>query len=84
MSTPTKRSRLSIDIPAEMKRRLRLVAAQQDISLRQYVLDTIEERLAKDWMHLAEQEGLYVLNAQSDPVLADLWDNKKDDAYDDL
>jgi hypothetical protein len=75
---------LTIDLPVEVKRRLRLVAAQRDVPLRQYVLETIEERLAKDWVELAEQEGLLTLTAQADPVLAELWDNEKDAAYDQL
>ncbi len=84
MTTVVERTRLTIDIPAETKRRLRLVAAQRDISIRQYMLETIEERLAKDWAELAEQEGLLALTAQADPVLAELWDNEKDAAYDRL
>ena len=84
MATVTKRARLTIDLPVELKRRLRQVAAQRDVSLRQYVLETIEERLAKDWVELAEQEGLFALTAQADPVLAELWDNEKDAAYDQL
>ncbi len=84
MTTITKRTRLTIDVPVEMKRRLRLVANQRDISMRQYVLETIEEQLAKDWVELAEQEGLWALTAQADPVLAELWDNEQDAAYDQL
>lgn len=84
MTTVVKRTRLTIDLPGEVKRRLRLVAAQRDVSIRQYVLETIEERLAKDWVELAEQEGLLALTAQADPVLAELWDNEKDAAYDQL
>jgi hypothetical protein len=32
-----KRSRLTIDIPPEMKRRLRLASAQRDVSMHEYV-----------------------------------------------
>jgi hypothetical protein len=84
MVTIVKRSRLTIDLPAEMKRRLRLVAAQRDISMRQYLLETIERQLAEDWVELVEQEGLLALTTQADPVLAELWDNEKDAAYDHL
>jgi len=84
MVTIDKRSRLTIDLPKETKRRLRLVAAQRDISMRQYLLETIEQQLAQDWIELAEQEGLLALTAQADPVLAELWDNEKDAAYDQL
>ncbi len=82
MATTTKRNRLTIDIPSDVKRRLRLIAAHRDVSIRQYVLETIEERLAKDWVELAKQEGLSALTAEADPVLAELWDNKKDEVYD--
>jgi len=84
MVTTVKRSRLTIDLPVEMKRRLRLVAAQRDISMRQYLLEVIEQQVTEDWVELAEQEGLLALTAQTDPVLADLWDNEKDAAYDRL
>jgi hypothetical protein len=73
---------LTIDLDAGVKRRLRLIAAHRDVSIRRYVLDTIEERLAVDWVELVEQEGLLALTAQSDPVLAELWDNDRDAAYD--
>jgi len=84
MAQDAKRTRLTLDIPADLKRRLRLVAAQRDTSIRQYVLETLEEQLAKDWMELARQEGLLALTAQADPVLAELWDNDEDAAYDQL
>ena len=84
MSTAATRSRLTIDLPADVKRRLRLVSAHRDVSIRQYVLETIEERLTQDWHELVEQEGLLALSAQSDPALADLWDNERDAAYDAL
>ena len=84
MATAERRTRLTVDIPAEVKRRLRLVAAQRDVSVRQYVLEVLEEQLTKDWAEMAEREGLLSLTAQSDPVLSELWDNKKDAAYDRL
>ncbi len=82
MTKAVKRTRLTIELPAEVKRRLRLVAAQWDVAVRQYVLEMIEERLEKDWVELAEQEGLLALTAQAAPVLAELWDNEKDVASD--
>ena len=60
------------------------MAAHRDVTIREYVLSTIEERLATDWVQLAEKEGLLALTASSDPVLAELWDNEKDAAYDGL
>jgi hypothetical protein len=84
MATTIKRTRLTIDLPMDTKRRLRLVAAQRDVSMRQYLLETIERQLAEDWMELAEQEGLLALTGQADAVLEELWNNDKDAAYDQL
>ncbi|MCK4315855.1 MAG: hypothetical protein KAX24_08800 [Anaerolineae bacterium] len=79
-----KHTGISIDIPTELRRRLRLVTAQRDISVRRYVVETLEERLARDWTELVAKEGLVALSARTDPVLAELWDNEKDAAYDRL
>jgi hypothetical protein len=84
MGTVTKRTRLTVDLPAEVRQRLRLVAARRDVSVRQYVLEMLEERLARDYVELAEQESLLALTGSADPVLAELWDNEKDAAYDRL
>ena len=84
MATEAKRTRLTVDIPPELKRRLRLVAAQRDISIREYVVETIEQQLAEDWVELADQQGLLALTALADPVLAELWDNEQDAVYDQL
>lgn len=77
-----KRSRLTIDLPADLKQRLRLLAARRDVSMRQYVLEIIEERLRQDWQEFVEREALLALTAHADPVLGELWDNEKDAAYD--
>ena len=84
MSALSKRTRLTVDLPTELKQRLRMVAARRDIPVRQYVLETLEEQLNRDWVELVEQESLLALTAQADPVLAELWDNEKDAAYDRL
>ncbi len=82
MAPLPKRPRISIDVAPELRRRLRLAAAKRDLTIRQYVLDAIEERLQQD---LGDGgEGLLGLSAKADPVLAELWDNPKDAAYDRL
>jgi len=74
---------LTVDVPPEMKRRLRLVAARRDVSLRQYVIKVLEERLAQDMnAELLDLENLMALTVQADPVLAELWDNERDAVYD--
>jgi len=66
----------------QVRRRLRLAAAKRDLTVRQYVLDAIEERLREDLGD--EDEGMSALTRKADPVLAELWDNRKDSAYDRL
>ncbi|MBI3030087.1 MAG: hypothetical protein HYY64_11285 [Candidatus Rokubacteria bacterium] len=63
-----------------MRRRLRLAAAKRDLTIRQYVLEAIEERLREDLGD--ESGGVWTLSGKSDPVLAELWDNPRDSAYD--
>jgi hypothetical protein len=66
----------------EVRRRLRLAAAKRDLTVRQYVLEAIEERLREDLGD--EGEEVLALTAKADPVLAELWDNRRDSAYDRL
>ncbi len=82
MEFSTKRPRVSIDVQPELRRRLRLAAAKRDLTVRQYVLEAIEERLREDLGD--EGEGMLALTAKADPVLAELWDNKRDAEYDRL
>ena len=82
MESSAKRPRISVDVVAGVRRRLRLAAAKRDLTVRQYVLDAIEERLREDLGD--DGEGVLTLTAKADPVLAELWDNRKDAAYDRL
>ena len=77
------RARLSIDVPPDARRRLRIAAAHRDQSLRKYVWEAVEARLQEDLPAEPSRE-LVALTARADPVLADLWDNSKDAAYDKL
>ena len=80
MGSSAKRPRISIDVAVETRRRLRLAAAKRDLTIRQYVLEALEERLREDLG--GEADGLLSLTADADPVLARLWDNPKDAEYD--
>lgn len=82
MESSVKRPRISIDIQPELRRRLRLAAAKHDRTVQQYVLEAIEERLREDLGDA--NEAMLALSAKTDPVLAELWDNKKDAEYDRL
>ena len=82
MESAPKRPRISVDVLPEVRRRLRMAAAKRDLTIREYVLEAIEERLREDLGE--EDEGVLTLTAKADPVLAELWDNSKDSEYDSL
>ena len=50
--------------------------------MRRYILEAIEERLQEDLGD--ERNAILGLTAKADPVLADLWDNRRDAEYDRL
>ena len=81
--TQSKRARLSIDLPSEGRRRIRIAAAKRDMSIRKYVLEAVEDQLRED-LGVEGHDHLFSLAADADPVLAKLWDNPKDAAYDRL
>jgi uncharacterized protein (DUF1778 family) len=82
MGAQAKRPRISVDVMPDLRRRLRLAAAKRDLTVRQYVLDALEERLREDLGD--EDEDASALTRKADPVLAELWDNQRDSAYDHL
>ena len=75
------RPRISVDVDPELRRRIRLAAAKRDLTVREYVLGAVDEWLQQDLDDNAE-DALALTTA--DPVLAELWDNPKDAAYDRL
>ena len=81
-TTPQHRARLSIDVPREARRRIHIAAAKCDQSIRDYVWEAVEARLTHDLANDVSAADLVALNERADPVLADLWDNPKDAAYD--
>lgn len=83
-ASTARRPRISIDVTPDMRRRLRLAAAKRDVTVRQYVVDALEVQIREDVGDDAEGDVGLGLTATSDPVLAELWDNPKDAAYDDL
>jgi len=57
-----------------------MAAARRDTTMSRYVLDAVHERLRRD---LGTQD-LLALTERADPVLAELWDNRRDSEYDRL
>lgn len=78
MATNTKYQRLSIDMVPEEHRRIKTYAAFRGKSIREYVLETIRERLRIE----EEQNQLSAMTTKIGSVLGELWDNEKDSAYD--
>ena len=70
------RTRLTLDLDADLHGRLKVVTARKRTSMRRYCVEAIEHRIA-------EERGEY-LTAEEAPVLAELWDNPDDAIYDDL
>ena len=60
MQSSAKRPRVSVDVVPDVRRRLRLAAARHDVTVQQYVLEAIEERLRDDLGD--EGEELLALN----------------------
>ena len=84
MATGQRRVRLSIDIPREARRRIHIAAANRDKSIREYVWEAVEARLKHDLVEERSAGDLAALSEHGDAVLADLWNNPKDAAYDKL
>ena len=82
MKRAVQRPRISLDVTHAVRRRIRLAAAKRDLSVRQYIMDALQERLREDLGEEAQE--VLALTAKADPVLASLWDNVKDAAYDRL
>jgi uncharacterized protein (DUF1778 family) len=82
MPSLAKRPRITIDVRPRLRRRLRTAAAKRDLTVRQYVMEAIEERVREDLGE--DRDGMLALNAKADSVLAELWDNDRDAAYDRL
>ncbi len=77
-------ARLTVNVPLELKQRVQLVCARRQLSVREYLTKALEERLASDLTLPSEGSSLLALTARADPVLAELWANEKDAAYDRL
>jgi hypothetical protein len=70
--------RLQVAIRREVAGRLRQAAARRDLTVRQYVVHAIEERVHAD---LAGADAA-IMTPRTDPVLGALWNNPRDAAYD--
>ena len=74
------RNRLSIDIDPEEHQKIKVFAVLQGKTIREYVLESIRERLDRE----SEEEQLLAMTTQINPVLKEVWNNKKDDIYNEI
>lgn len=74
------RNRLSIDIDPEEHQRIKVFALLQGKTIREYVLESVRERLDRE----SEEKQLLAMTTQINPVLKEVWDNKKDDIYNEI
>ncbi len=72
--------RISIDVSPEDHRNIKTQAAIHGNSIREYVLESIRERMRHD----IEEKNLLKLTTSINPVLKELWNNDLDAAYDRL
>ncbi|MBF0407606.1 MAG: DUF1778 domain-containing protein [Candidatus Riflebacteria bacterium] len=72
------RERLSIDVTPEERRRVKAVAALSGKSVRDFVLESIREKISRE----VEDRELDALMSYPCSALEELWNNDQDAIYD--
>lgn len=80
MKNNSVRNRLSIDIDPKNHQKIKLFATLHGTSIKEYVLISIRERMERE----SEEKQLQLMTSQISPVLKEVWDNDKDEAYNEL
>ena len=75
-----KRERMSIDASPEEHRQIKAFAAIHGETIRQYVLESVRERLQRE----SEKEQLMAMTTNPGQALKEVWDNEMDAEYDTL
>ncbi len=73
-------ARLSIDVTPTMRTRLKIAAARRGLSLREYCVQAIQERLEQDEISQADQSWANL----SARAFARDWSSEADSVYDNL
>jgi hypothetical protein len=90
MATSTGRGRLTLDLGETLHRQVKIAAAVRRQTIREFCVQAIQTRLRDvtdrtfQQQATAEATWLTEMTAAADPVLAELWDNEHDAAYDRL
>ncbi|MBF0548583.1 MAG: DUF1778 domain-containing protein [Candidatus Riflebacteria bacterium] len=72
------RERLSIDVTPEERRRVKAVAALSGKSVRDFVLESIREKISRE----VEDRDLEAMMSYPCSALEELWNNDQDSIYD--
>ena len=64
----------------EKSAQIKVFAVLQGKTIREYVLESIRERLDREF----EEKQLLAMINQISPVLKEVWNNKKDDIYNEI
>ena len=82
-SSETRRARLSIDIEPELRRRIKIAAAERDLSIREYVVAILQRALADEASRPPEAEAADWTQLSGRSFARD-WESEEDQVYDDL
>ena len=83
MAATNGKGRLTLDLGEQLHRQVKVAAALRRETVRSFCVEAIRTRLGEvGGGH--EHDALSEMTAAADPVLAELWDNEKDAAYDRL
>jgi hypothetical protein len=74
--------RIVISVDADLYRRVHEAATKRGMTTRAYLLEIVEQQLQRD-LDVGADRAL-AMDVSADPVLAELWDNPRDAAYDRL
>lgn len=74
------RERLSIDVTPEERRRVKAVAALSGKSVKEFVLESIHEKIARE----IEDRDLVAMMTYPCSALEALWNNDQDAIYDEV
>ncbi|MBI2912108.1 MAG: hypothetical protein HYY05_08185 [Chloroflexi bacterium] len=81
-ATHERRARLSIDVEPELRKRIKIAAAERELSIRDYVVNLLRQAVAEDEQTRSRETADWArLSARS---FARDWVSKEDEAYDSL
>ena len=83
MANGTGRVRLSVDVEPELRKRLKLVATERDMTVHEFVVALLQEAVAQAERERAEAEGAGWPRLSAQAFARD-WESEADQVYDRL